>query len=69
MRWRSFPAISADPLIDLDWRTCALSRFIWSPPGSWPSPNQTVCALRFFYGVTLGYTEIPERIVYARKHP
>jgi hypothetical protein len=28
--------------------------------------NQTVCALRFFYGVTLGYDEIPERIAYAR---
>jgi integrase/recombinase XerD len=25
-----------------------------------------VCALRFFYGVTLGSAEIPERIVYAR---
>ena len=28
--------------------------------------NQTVCALRFFYGVTLDRPEIPERIVYAR---
>lgn len=33
---------------------------------SWPSLNQTVCALRFFYGVTLGRNEIPERIAYAR---
>jgi integrase/recombinase XerD len=33
---------------------------------SWPGLNQTVCALRFFYGVTLGYNEIPERIPYAR---
>lgn len=33
---------------------------------SWPALNQTVCALRFFYGVTLGHTEIPERIAYAR---
>jgi site-specific recombinase XerD len=33
---------------------------------SWPALNQTVCALRFFYGVTLGYKEIPERIPYAR---
>ena len=31
---------------------------------SWPALNQTVCALRFFYGVTLGHAEIPERIVY-----
>jgi len=32
---------------------------------SWPALNQTVCALRFFYGVTLDRAEIP-RIVYAR---
>ena len=34
---------------------------------SWPALNQTVCALRFFYGVTLGHGEIPERIAYARE--
>ena len=34
---------------------------------SWPSLNQTVCALRFFYGVTLGQDEIPERIAYPRQ--
>lgn len=33
---------------------------------SWPALNQTVCALRFFYGVTLDRGEIPERITYAR---
>jgi site-specific recombinase XerD len=33
---------------------------------SWPALNQIVCALRFFYGVTLERAEIPERIVYAR---
>lgn len=33
---------------------------------SWGSLNQIVCALRFFYGVTLDRAEIPERIVYAR---
>ena len=33
---------------------------------SWPALNQTVCAL-FFYGVTLGHGEIPERIPYARE--
>ncbi|GLS34098.1 hypothetical protein GCM10007937_58110 [Mesorhizobium albiziae] len=31
-----------------------------------PALNQTVCALRFFYGVTLGHADIPERIAYAR---
>jgi integrase/recombinase XerD len=34
---------------------------------SWPALNQIVCALRFFYGVTLRRDEIPERIVYARQ--
>jgi integrase/recombinase XerD len=34
---------------------------------SWPALNQTVCALRFLYGVTLGHAEIPERIAYARE--
>src|ERR1700746_3862470 len=34
---------------------------------SWPGLNQIVCALRFFYGVTLGHDEIPERIPYARE--
>jgi integrase/recombinase XerD len=34
---------------------------------SWPALNQTVCALRFFYGVTLGDDELPERIPYARE--
>ncbi|WP_313807828.1 tyrosine-type recombinase/integrase [Sphingobium sp.] len=33
---------------------------------SWPALNQTVCALRFFYGVTLNRGEIPGRIAYAR---
>jgi site-specific recombinase XerD len=33
---------------------------------SWAALNQTVCALRFFYGVTLDRGEIPERIAYAR---
>lgn len=34
---------------------------------SWPALNQIVCALRFFYGVTLGQASIPERIPYARE--
>ena len=32
-----------------------------------PGLNQIVCALRFFYGVTLRRDEIPERISYARQ--
>ena len=32
---------------------------------SWPALNQIVCALRFFYGVTLGQDTVPERIAYA----
>jgi integrase len=34
---------------------------------SWPALNQIVCALRFFYGVTLGHAVVPERIAYARE--
>jgi integrase/recombinase XerD len=34
---------------------------------SWPAVNQIVCALRFFYGVTLGQAIVPERIAYARE--
>lgn len=34
---------------------------------SWPALDQIVCALRFFYGVTLGHDAIPERIAYARE--
>ena len=34
---------------------------------SWPALNQIVCALRFFYGVTLGEAVIPERDVYKRQ--
>ena len=34
---------------------------------SWSHVNQVVCALRFFYGVTLGQTEALERIVAARE--
>ena len=34
---------------------------------SWAGLNQAVCALRFFFGVTLGRSELPERIPYARQ--
>ena len=34
---------------------------------SWPALNQIVCALRFFYGVTLGQATVPDRIAYARE--
>jgi integrase/recombinase XerD len=34
---------------------------------SWLALNQTVCALRFLYGVTLRRQELPERIPYARE--
>jgi site-specific recombinase XerD len=34
---------------------------------SWPALNQIVCALRFFYGVTLHRPDLPERIAYARQ--
>jgi site-specific recombinase XerD len=34
---------------------------------AWATLNQVVSALRFFYGVTLGRKELPERIGYARR--
>jgi integrase/recombinase XerD len=34
---------------------------------SWAGLNQIVCALRFFYGTTLGRADLPERIAYARE--
>jgi site-specific recombinase XerD len=34
---------------------------------SWGALNQAVCALRFFFGVTLGRSDLPERIAYARR--
>jgi integrase/recombinase XerD len=34
---------------------------------SWAGFNVAVCALRFFYGVTLGRTAMVEHIPYARK--
>lgn len=34
---------------------------------AWSSMNQIVCALRFFYRVTLGLDDLPERIAYARR--
>lgn len=34
---------------------------------SWSALNQKVCALRFFFGVTLGRPEIPARIPHARE--
>ena len=34
---------------------------------AWSSLNQTVCALRFFYGVTQGQSTIVDRIPFARK--
>ena len=34
---------------------------------AWSSLNQTVCALRFFYGMTLGQTTVLDRIPFARE--
>jgi integrase/recombinase XerD len=34
---------------------------------AWATLNQVVSSLRFFYGVTLGRKDIPERIAYARR--
>jgi integrase/recombinase XerD len=37
-----------------------------SKGAAWASLNQAVCALRFFYKITLGQAQIPERLPYAR---
>jgi integrase/recombinase XerD len=34
---------------------------------AWATLNQVVSSLRFFYGVTLGRKDLPERIAYARR--
>src|SRR5262249_38824112 len=34
---------------------------------AWATLNQVVSSLRFFYGVTLGCKDLPERIPYARR--
>src|SRR4051812_29844100 len=34
---------------------------------SWSHINQTMCALRFFYGTTMGWNDAVERIVAARE--
>ena len=44
---------------------CSWNR--WPDAVECASLNQTVAALRFFYGVTLGMAEVPERIAYARE--
>jgi integrase/recombinase XerD len=64
MRWRSFGR-SPKRLGLEDVR--AFQVHLVSAGISWPALNQTVCALRFFYGVTLGHGEIPERIPCARE--
>ncbi len=56
---------SPDQLTLEDVRTCQVH--LASRGIAWSSLNKAVCALRFFYGITLGDAEVPERIPYARK--
>ncbi|MEO9133054.1 MAG: tyrosine-type recombinase/integrase [Sphingomonas sp.] len=63
-RFSQFHGRSPDQLGVEDVR--AFQVYLVSQGVSWGALNQTVCALRFFYGVTLDRAEIPERIVYAR---
>jgi integrase len=68
MRFRSSAAISGAPPTNWSWRTFGPSQAHLVSTGiSWPALNQIVCALRFFYGVTLAEAVIPERIPYARE--
>ena len=34
---------------------------------SWSTYNQSVCALRFLYGITLGRKDVPERLPFGKK--
>jgi integrase/recombinase XerD len=45
----------------------AYAVYLTSQDVAWSSLNQAMCALRFFYGVTLGCSELPEKIAYARR--
>lgn len=38
-----------------------------SQGSAWSTVNQTVCALRFFYGVTLGRERMPKHLAYAHE--
>jgi site-specific recombinase XerD len=38
-----------------------------SQGNAWSTVNQTVCALRFFYGVTLGREKMPKHLAYAHE--
>ena len=59
MRWRSSAGFSAARQIGLDLEDVrAFQVHLVAGGMSWPALNQTVCALRFFYGVTLGQAEI-----------
>jgi Site-specific recombinase XerD len=49
------------------WRISALPGSSGGDRDVLAGANQIVCALRFFYGVTLGQDAIPERISYARQ--
>jgi len=63
-RFSQFHSRSPDQLGFEDVR--AFQVYLVSQGVSWGALNQTVCALRFFYGATLDRAEIPERIAYAR---
>ena len=67
MRSLNSAGFSAGRRIGWAWRRCVLFRCTLSPGGCPGRLNQTVCALRFFYGVTLNQPELPERIPYARQ--
>lgn len=64
-KFSRFFARSPDKLTLEDVRTFQVH--LASKGVAWASLNQTVAALRFFYGVTLGMAEVPERIAYARE--
>jgi integrase len=65
---RSSAGILVAPQIDWDLEDGRAFQVHLASTGiSWASLNQIVCALRFFYGVTLGLDTISKRIAYARE--
>ena len=62
MRYRSSVGILVAPLIVWLEDVHAFQVHLVATGISWPALNQIVCALRFFYGVTLGQDTVPKRI-------
>jgi hypothetical protein len=66
MRLRSSPVSLADRPETLDLEDVRAFQVHSLRVGCLPVMNQTVCALRFLYGVSLHQAELPERFIYVQ---